>query len=255
MLLLLPPSEGKTAPTSGGPLDLAVLSHPGLTASRRTVLDALVRASARPDAAAVLGVGARAAGDVSRNLALLRSPTAEARSVYTGVLYAAAGFADLHGTALRRAQRSVRTVSALWGVLAPRDRVPAYRLSMGTDLPGVGPLAAYWRRPLAAELDTVADGGLVVDCRSAAYQAAWTPPVGAHRVAVRVMRERDGRRTVVSHEAKHTRGLLTGHLLHRDEQLPATVGALASAAAELPGLSVEVTAERGTSVLWLVTRA
>lgn len=255
MLLLLPPSEAKTAPIAGRPLDLARLGHPGLTPWRSLVLDAVERVSARPDAAALLGVGARAAGDVARNLDLLGAPTAEARRVYTGVLYAAAGLADLDGTALRRAQRHVRTVSALWGLVAPRDRIPAYRLSMGTDLPGVGPLAALWRGPIGAELDAAAEGDLVVDCRSAAYRAAWTPPAGAHLVTVRVLQERAGLRRVVSHDAKRTRGLLTGHLLRRDEALPTTVRGLAAAAAGLDGIAVEVGTEHGRTVLSLVTYA
>ncbi|MGH3347365.1 MAG: hypothetical protein ACRDO4_10305, partial [Nocardioides sp.] len=57
MLILLPPSEGKTAPTRGKPLDLDGLGHPNLTATRRTMVEALASASARPDAAALLGIG------------------------------------------------------------------------------------------------------------------------------------------------------------------------------------------------------
>ncbi|NKY08260.1 peroxide stress protein YaaA, partial [Cellulomonas hominis] len=50
MLILLPPSEGKTAPVRGAALDLSALSAAGLTGTREAVLDALVAASARPDA-------------------------------------------------------------------------------------------------------------------------------------------------------------------------------------------------------------
>ena len=109
----------------------------------------------------------------------------------------------------------MRVVSGLWGVVGPDDRIPAYRLSMGVDLPGVGPLARAWRPHLAAELDPHVAGRLVVDCRSATYAAAWTPPASASWVPVRVLREVDGRRTVVSHHAKHTRGVLVRHLLTR----------------------------------------
>lgn len=258
MLVLLPPSEGKTAPARGEPVDLAALTDArALTATRRAVLRALVRASRRRDAADVLGVGASLVDEVARNVTLAEAPAAPARSVYTGVLYAAAGLEDLDDAALARAERSVRTVSALWGVVAPQDRIPAYRLSMGTDLPGVGPLAAAWRGPLRTALDAGARERLVVDCRSAAYAAAWRPPSdGPGVVEVRVLREADGRRTVVSHWAKHTRGLLARHLVRRDGAEPATPAELLEASGEMVGsdlLDAELAAApRGRYVLSLV---
>lgn len=259
MLILLPPSEGKTAPVRGPVLDLDSLTHAGLTATRRTVLSALLEASARPEAADVLGVTPGLADEVARNVHLTTAPTAPARRVYTGVLYAAAGLDRLTPTARSRAAESVRIVSGLWGLVSPDDPIPAYRLSMGTDLPGVGPLAAAWREPLAAELDARALAGeLIVDCRSAAYLAAWRPPRAAQGswVQVRVLREVDGRRSVVSHHAKHTRGVLTRHLLTRRGKAPHDVPTLASAARQLVGtelLAVELDATgRGPATLSLV---
>jgi hypothetical protein len=92
--------------------------------------------------------------------------------------------------------------SALFGLLAPRDPVPAYRLSAVTSLPGVGSLASAWRPVLEPEL---AAHRLVVDLRSGPYAALARVP---HAVQVRVLREGDGGRTVVSHDNKWTKGLL-----------------------------------------------
>jgi hypothetical protein len=50
VLVLLPPSEGKTVPRRGRRLDLNTLAFSGLTAARHTVLDSLMAASERPDA-------------------------------------------------------------------------------------------------------------------------------------------------------------------------------------------------------------
>jgi cytoplasmic iron level regulating protein YaaA (DUF328/UPF0246 family) len=257
VLLLLPPSEGKTAPSRGPVLDLDALSSPSLTPLRRKVLDALAEVSARPDATALLGVGAGLADEVARNVGLLSAPTAPAARVYTGVLHAAAGLGRLTPAQRRRAQESVRILSGLWGAVAPGDAIPAYRLSMGTDLPGVGPLAAAWRGPLAAELDARAEGDLIVDARSAAYLAAWHPPRGSDWVTVRVEREQAGARQVVSHNAKHTRGVLARHLLTRRTRPPRTADELARAAAELAGtelLAVELgpAVARGARTLTLV---
>jgi cytoplasmic iron level regulating protein YaaA (DUF328/UPF0246 family) len=240
VLLLLPPSEGKTPPQAddGARLDLGALTFPALARARRRVLTALARASRRRDAAEVLGVGASLAGEVARNTRLAEEPVAPAAHVYTGVLYAAAGLADLDGAARERATGSVLTISALWGAVSPADPIPAYRLSMGTDLPGVGPLAPFWREPLGRVLDARAGQDVVVDVRSAAYRAAYRPPSGAEWVEVRVVREVAGRRTVVSHHAKHTRGVLTRHLLTRAGATPSDAAGLLAAAGELVGTEV-----------------
>lgn len=235
MLLLLPPSEGKTAPRRGAHVDLDALSSPALNPLRAKVLDALVEVSARPDATDVLHVSAGLADEVARNTSLREAPAAPARGVYTGVLYAAAGLDELTPAQRRRAAACVRIFSGLWGVVTPEDAVPAYRLSGGVDLPGVGPLAAAWRAALPDVLDPEADGALVVDGRSADYVAMWRPPAGADWVAVRVERELDGKRSVVSHNAKHARGVLARHLLTRRPQPPKDAEGLAGAAAELVG--------------------
>ncbi|MEX5295805.1 peroxide stress protein YaaA [Kocuria sp. CPCC 205268] len=214
MLILLPPSETKTAPGAGAPVDPADLSFPELTAAREQVLTELAAASARDDALEVLGVGERLRAEVERNTRLGTEPAAPALSVYTGVLYDALDPAGMTGSQRAAAAESLVVVSALWGAVRPEDRIPAYRLSMGAQLPGLGRLAAHWKRHLPAALGAAAGDGLVVDCRSAAYAAAWRPP-HERTVGVKVVREHRGRRQVVSHMAKHTRGLLARHLAER----------------------------------------
>jgi hypothetical protein len=135
-----------------------------------------------------------------------------------------------------RAHERVRIISALWGAVSPADLIPAYRLSMGTTLGRIGPMGAFWRKHLDGPLTAAADGSVVVDCRSSSYAAAWTPR-DSPWVAVRVLRELDGKRGVVSHLAKHTRGLLAAHLLSF-EAAPETPQDVADAAAGLIGLSL-----------------
>ena len=102
MLILLPPSEGKTAPRRGNSLDLDRLSFPALTDARREMLDALVRTSAEhPDALRVLGLTVGQAGEVPRNAALHTARTARADKVYSGVLYEALDVSSLDASARR----------------------------------------------------------------------------------------------------------------------------------------------------------
>jgi cytoplasmic iron level regulating protein YaaA (DUF328/UPF0246 family) len=143
------------------------------------------------------------ADEVAKDTVLTTSPTLPTLRRYTGVVYEALSYSTLSPAGRRRAHGSLRVASALFGLLAPTDRIPAYRLSGGTSLPGVGSLAAAWRPVLEPEL--ASSGGLVVDLRSAPYAALARVP---HAVQVRVLRESDGNRTVVSHDNKHTKGLL-----------------------------------------------
>ena len=163
----------------------------------------------------MLGLPATLAAQVARNARLRDAPAHAAERVYTGVLYDALDLRGLPAGARRRARDSVAIVSALFGAVRPDDRIPAYRLAMDVDLPGVGPLAAAWREPLAPVLTEAAGDGVVVDCRSATYAAAWRPPreIAERSVAVRVLREHEGQRTVVSHMAKQTRGRVARELL------------------------------------------
>lgn len=236
MLILLPPSEGKNPPKRGRPLDLDTLSYPELSDARQQAMAALARVSASPDALKTLKVGDSLAQEVQRNTTLAGAPTAPASSVYTGVLFEAAGLSALTGGAKRRANSHVRIISALWGALSPADRIPAYRLSMGASLPGLPPLARFWSGHLTDSIGHVT--GVVLDCRSGPYIPAWTPPAGTTWLSVRVVQEQNGVRKVVSHHAKHTRGLLTGHLLRREAAMPKTAEQILAAAQELIGTAI-----------------
>ncbi|MDI2020921.1 YaaA family protein [Paenarthrobacter nicotinovorans] len=232
MLILLPPSEGKTPALKGPAIEWESLSFPELNPYRAKVLEALGTVSAHEDALALLGVGASLRDDVERNTRLHAEPAAPAHQVYSGVLYDALGFTSMTPAQRRKATESILVVSALWGAIGFGDHVPAYRLSMGTALPDVGRLASYWKPQLNAALAQRVDGELLVDCRSSTYAAAWAPPA-AQTVNVNVFNEANGKRTVVSHFAKHTRGELARHLLTRRGKAPETPDQLLKAASEI----------------------
>jgi hypothetical protein len=214
VLILLPPSEGKTAPRRGARLDLASLVFGDeLPAARRAVLDALIGLCSGPveAAAQVLELPAGLVGEVATNRSVLTAPTTTAARLYTGVLFEHLGLESLQPAAKRRANRSVLIASGLWGVVAPSDRIPAYRLSGGVSLPPLGPLAAHWRAPLASVLPQRAGRGLVLDLRSGTYANAWRPTGAVAERTVTVRVTQNGK--VVSHHNKATKGLLARALL------------------------------------------
>lgn len=258
MLILLAPSEAKAAPPpDAAPVDLEALACPQLAPQRAELAERLARLVAGPPATALraLGLGPRQADELDRDRDLLSAPAAPAADVYTGVLYQHLDLVTLTPAARRRAVEAapgsgsatpgVLVASALWGVVALGDRIPAYRLSIGARLPRIANLAAWWRAPLAAALP---DDELVVDLRSAAYAAAWMPRA-APVVQVGAFTEApDGGRRPVSHMAKAVRGevarlLLAGRARPREPQGVA-------AAVERAGERVELTPPAREGAPW-----
>lgn len=188
MLFLLPPSEGKAQPVKGRPLDLARLSFPALTAERERLLTPALR----------------------------EAPALPARDIYTGVLYAALDLPTLPASM----QRRFVIISAQYGAVRPGDRIASYKREID---------ARRWRPLLEPELAKAAGRGVILDCRSATYVAAWRPSGAlAERTAhVSVVREAAGKRTVVSHDAKKTRGEVARFVAETGET-PKSVEQLAS---------------------------
>ena len=240
MLVLLPPSETKAVGGDGPPVDLDALSAPALTPVRRQLVATVQRLARRRPAQLRAALKVAGAEAIEADTALTTAPTLPALRRYTGVLYDELDYDTLRGPARRRADASLVVASALFGLLRPKDLVPAYRLSGSTVLPGLGGLAPLWRPVLEPEL--AAANGLVVDLRSGAYAALARVP-GA--VQVRVLRESGGQRSVVSHDNKYTKGLLARQLC---EQGARSVEDVAAAGAQVADV-VEVDGRRVDLVL------
>lgn len=239
MLILLPPSEGKAAARRGKPLDLAGLDFAALTPGRERVLDALVDlCSGDPEGAATtLGIGTTQLDLVALNAGLRTAPTQRADQVYTGVLYDHLDVATLSPAAKRRATARLAVTSSLFGLVRPSDRIPAYRLSGDTTLPGLGPVAGVWRDLLGPVVTETVGTGLLVDLRSGTYVAFWRP-AGVRSATVRVLHEHQGTRKVVSHFNKATKGRIVRALLESGAD-PRTPAKLADTLRDL-GWTVEL---------------
>jgi cytoplasmic iron level regulating protein YaaA (DUF328/UPF0246 family) len=238
VLVLLPPSETKAAGGDGPPLDLDRLSFPELTPVRAKLADALVDlARDIPASLKALGLTARQEDEVFDNAELWISPTLPALERYTGVLYDALGAGGFSKSATAKAGRRLAVASALFGVVRATDRIPAYRLSGGSSLPGFGGLRTVWRPVLEPVLAGIE--GLVVDLRSGAYASLARIP---DAVTVRVVTEdARGVRKTVSHHNKAYKGKLAAALATASRE-PSTVEGLTGLVSRA-GFRVERTGE------------
>ena len=244
VLILLPPSEGKASPSGKRTLGLDSLAFADQLGPKRAELIAALEklaSGSEKKGIEALGISKGQAGELARDAELATSPVAPASAVYTGVLYDRLDFDSLTATGRKRAAKVVLISSALWGFLAPGDRIPYYRFSMGAKLPKIGGLPAFWRESLRTAMEEAGhdeEGGLVLDMRSGSYSAAWKPK-RARLVTVRGFTETGGQRKAISHMAKAVRGdvariALSARSMPKD---PETLAGLL----EAEGMTVELT--------------
>jgi len=200
-VILVPPSEGK-APGGDGPAwTVGQMADPKLDRHRRDVLRA-----------------AKAAGATPR-----RAGTLPAMARYTGVLYQELAWATLPVAARRRGAHQLRTVSGLWGLVAPTDPIPPYRLKMSASLEGLERLASWWKPRLAPVLAELVDGRVVWDLLPNEHEAAmdWSATTPARRVTLRFVDAHGG---TVSHWNKLLKGSLVRWLLTEQPAGPEALG-------------------------------
>ncbi len=191
-----------------------------------------------------LDLGPTQAEAIEINAGLADEPTARADEVYTGVLFASLDLPSLDATSRSRADESLAIASALFGLLRPSDRIPAYRLSGDGSLPRLGTVASRWRAPLPRVLTDATADGLLIDLRSGMYAALGKPPaeLAERTVTMRVLHEQRGVRKVVSHFNKATKGRIVRALLESGAD-PTTVGEMHGVLGEL-GWTVEREGQR-----------
>ena len=195
-VILLPPSEGKTPGGSGPPWSPGRSTITELDEHRQAVLDAL-------------------GGDHPART----GATLPAIERYSGVLYKELDAATLRGTARRRLNRNVMTVSGLWGLAAPTDPLPYYKLKMSASAPPLGKLSTWWRPHLTSALVPRTSGAVVWDLLPNEHAAAvqWTELQPRQRVTVQFL-DRSGR--TVSHWNKLLKGSIVRWLLETGETDP-----------------------------------
>ena len=141
--------------------------------------------------------------------------------VYDGLQARELGAADLEW-----AQRHLRILSGLYGVLRPLDRMQPYRLEMGTSLrvDGAANLYQYWGSRIADHLNEVVAGDktpVVINLASQEYFKAVDRKALKARVIDCVFEEwRPGGWKIISFSAKKARGLMARYAIVKRVETP-----------------------------------
>ncbi len=224
---LLPPSEGKapggdpTTSLAAAWKDPATNAFASLDADRCTVIEALTTFSrratikARESAFKVKGPNLKAAS--TRNQNLFDGPVRPVIERYAGVLYDHLDAPTLTTRDRKRFHASGIILSGVFGILAPGDLIPDYKLPMDAALPRLGKLNTWWKPRLSPVLDARVTGAVVWDLLPNAHRAAWASRDTAARILTARFVEISGtREKTVSHWNKALKGSLVRHLLARN---------------------------------------
>ena len=178
MLILLPPSEGKTDGARLNPHWMRDLSFSDQLAIRRNQL--------------INQMG----------IPLNTEPVSPAIDIFQGVLYKSLDYRSLSEQAQKRANPHLLIFSGLFGAIRPLDEIPNHKHKMKSS---------DWSELLPPVLERI-ESNLIVDCRSSTYSSVWRPNP-AITVNIRVFQEISGKLSIITHMSKKYRGELTRKLL------------------------------------------
>lgn len=219
-MILLPPSEGKTAASRGPKLNLSKLSFPELNPIREQVQQQLLSLSLgnQKKALTTLGISAKRIGELENNQKLLTAHCAPAWQVYTGVLFGALDAASLTSAQLTSLSKSTYVQSALFGLISFADVIPAYRLSGDTALPKLGTITSIWGAACGRVLVNADE--LIIDLRSSTYVKLGPIPQDADAVVPKIFQKMPkGEPKVVSHHNKATKGRIVRAIAQSKKQV------------------------------------
>ncbi|QHI68830.1 peroxide stress protein YaaA [Tichowtungia aerotolerans] len=146
---------------------------------------------------------------------------------FTGDVYDGLNAPSLEKADLTFAQKHLRILSGLYGVLRPLDLIQPYRLEMGRPLQtdGASSLYEFWRATITEELNQI-PGDLLVNLASQEYFKAIDRKALNKQIISPVFKdEKNGKLKIISFYAKKARGTMARFIIQnrisKPEALPA----------------------------------
>jgi hypothetical protein len=150
-------------------------------------------------------------------------PTLPALDVFEGDVYKGIDSESMDDHQWDYAQKHIRILSGLYGLLRPKDNIQAYRLEMGTKLQideENGNLYDYWTenitKVLKKDLDQFDDACIINLASNEYIKAVDLDAIEVPVLKVKFREWRDGKLKFISFNAKKARGLMTRYMMDKE---------------------------------------
>lgn len=145
------------------------------------------------------------------------STSKQAVFAFNGDTYTGLDIESFTEKELEFAQKRIRILSGLYGVLKPMDLIQPYRLEMGTKFKfqSFKNLYDYWKVSVTEAVnDEVSKNGVVVNCASNEYFGAVDEKALTAKVVTPVFKEKkNGEYKIISFNAKKARGMMAAFIV------------------------------------------
>ncbi|MCL1123062.1 peroxide stress protein YaaA [Shewanella surugensis] len=141
---------------------------------------------------------------------------------FRGDVYTGLDADSLSTTELKSAQKKLRILSGLYGLLKPLDLMKAYRLEMGTRLENSkgSNLYQFWGDMITDDINrtlTTSENEIIVNLASNEYFKAVNPKkLNAQLITPVFKDQKNGQYKVISFYAKKARGLMARYIIEND---------------------------------------
>ena len=219
MYILIPPSEGKNPYSNKEYFSLDSLSYKSLNVIRSEIINYLSdNKITKENYIKTFGISSRNYEKINKmNSGIKTSEVIPSISRYTGVLYDFIDYQSLDEKVKNLLHDSIIIFSGLFGLLRPLDKIPNYKLKMGTKLLNGIKLSKFWKNQITSVLQNELENQIVCNLLPTEFNSAFDSKVINLNYELKFsffQENNDGEFKSITHWTKALRGSLVRYLLN-----------------------------------------
>ncbi len=220
MYILIPPSEGKNPSNDKEFFSLDSLSYSFLNSKRSQIIYYLSNNNlSKEQYIKTLGISSQNFEKIKMiNSKITTSQVSSSISRYNGVLYNFLDYNSLNETAKSLFDDSIIIFSALFGLVRPQDKIPDYKLKMGTKLIDGIKLSKFWKDEITEVLRKELENQIVFNFLPTEFSNTFDSKVIKYKYELTFSFKQEninGELKSITHWTKALRGSLIRYLLNR----------------------------------------